>query len=409
MNALWFKLKWFVKYRAMLLFHDKSEKNVGLVVNSFNKGGLEQMVLSLYRAYKAHGWNVYILSAFNDAPLARELDDLRDVYIFNNSPEQLIAFCYQKHINVLHYHYNTLLMRAAKQMGIKVLYTMHNVYSWFTNDEFAAYAARLCKADYIVAVSDYVKAYYVKRAALCAGSALATGNVIAIPNGVDFARLDAQPNAPHLTRAALGIAENAKTIVFVGSFNPVKHQIGMLGVMEKLVLRHPEAMLLYLGSTDNTAYFSAFETALAACGAKANVRLLAHIDNGYIGAFLRECADIFTLPTLQEGFGLSTFEAVYAAKPVVITETGAADCLRQYKSCIVVPAAYADIVTTDTSEMNRLSLQTENRNTDALVNAFCEILEHLDEYNAEAAISAKAVSAYSVQRMTDEYIRLIEQ
>jgi hypothetical protein len=54
---------WMLRFRFRFFTRPKNSKmSVALVVNSFDKGGLEQVVLNLYLGYKKQGWNVYILS-----------------------------------------------------------------------------------------------------------------------------------------------------------------------------------------------------------------------------------------------------------------------------------------------------------------------------------------------------------
>ncbi|MEG0020013.1 MAG: glycosyltransferase family 4 protein, partial [Oscillospiraceae bacterium] len=346
MKSLIFKIKWLLKFRTRFLLGGDKQKNIALVVNSFNRGGLEQVVLNLYYGYKKQGYNVYILCAFNDAPLAKNLYDLRDIYIFNNRPEKFIEFCWKKHINVLHYHYNTLMLRAARQMGFKVLYTMHNVYTWFTKEELMAYRQRLDSANYVVCVSKYVKDYYT--------AMTGAKNAVVINNGLEFSRLDSTFADIPITRESLGLSPQQRTIGMVASFYPVKHQIGMIGVMERVIKAYPQTILLCVGNVGDEEYYRKFTELLDSSCARDNIIHINYLDNKYMGQFLRETVDIFALPTLQEGFGNATLEAMYSKKPVVITDTGCARDVEHFESVLVAGTAYDSIETVSKGEMDAL-------------------------------------------------------
>lgn len=399
MKSLIFKIKWLIKFRARFLFTRKKDKSIALVVNSFNKGGLEQVVLSLYYGYKKMGYRVYILCAFNDAPLAKNLHDLRDIYIFNNNPEKFIQFCFDKHINVLHYHYNTLMIRAARQMGFKVIYTMHNVYTWFTKEELQAYKNRLDSAHYVACVSSYVKDYYT--------SLTGATNAVAIPNGIDFTKLEKTNEDFVNTREKLGIEKDQKTIGMVASFYPVKHQIGMIGVMEQLIKTNKEAVLLCVGGVGSKDYYDKFNEILEGSTAKNHIKHIEHMENRHIGQFLKESVDIFSLPTLQEGFGNATIEGMYAKKPVVITDTGAARDVKKYPSVIVTKNAYSTITEIKSGQMDTLALQKDNINTQEIALAIKTILDNFDEYKKLADEAASHLKDFTIDEMIKKYVQLL--
>ena len=150
---------WIIRFRLRFFTQRKhSKKSVALVVNSFDKGGLEQVVLNLYLGYKKKGWDAYILSQTrNVGQMAEKLIDMRDIYIFDDNKDEFIRFCWRKKIDVLHYHYNTYMMRGARKMGFLILYTMHNVYTWMSLQEIQLYSKKLSFAHKIIPVSGFVE------------------------------------------------------------------------------------------------------------------------------------------------------------------------------------------------------------------------------------------------------------
>ena len=174
------KLGWIAWFRL----HKPARPAIGLVVSSFDKGGLEQVVLNLYRGYLAAGRQVYLLVEENIlGPMAQQVDPER-LLVFNRDEDTFLHLCKQHDIRVLHYHYNTYMMHGVRLMGFRVLYTIHNIYTWKSDAEMLAYGQLLDRcADSIVAVSGFVRDYFCRRTGLPAS------RVEVIPNGVETEEL----------------------------------------------------------------------------------------------------------------------------------------------------------------------------------------------------------------------------
>lgn len=397
-----YKTKWALRFRLRFA-KERKARNVALVVNGFDKGGLEQVVLNLYLGYKKRGYNVWLLSQTRAVgEMADKLLDLRDIYIFDGQEDEFLRFCWRKHINILHYHYNTYMMAGARKMGFRVLYTMHNVYTWKSLPELKAYSEKLASAHRVVAVSSFVRDYYLKR------SGAPADNVTTVLNGIDFSELDGRFDAPPVTRKSLGLKDGEIAAAMVASFYPIKHQIGMIGVMERLCVSHPEIRLLLVGNVGDPGYYQAFCDRLENSPARGRILLVPYFDHKYMGQFLRETADIFTLPTLQEGCSNAVLEALYCAKPMVLTEVGNARDIRDEAGCIVVPPAYDDVVYVTQEQLLGISRQAENPNTEALAAAFGEMADHLDAYREKAQKSAETCGKYSLEEMVGHYCDIIE-
>ena len=395
---------WMLRFRFRFFLKRKnSKRSVALVVNSFDKGGLEQVVLNLYLGYKKQGWNVYILSQTrNVGQMAEKLIDIRDIYIFDNNKDAFISFCWRKKIDVLHYHYNTYMMPGARKMGFLILYTMHNVYTWMSLDEIQLYSKKLSFAHKIVPVSGFVEKYYLAR------TGVSKSNIHTILNGVDFEELDRKYDNFPISRESLGLKATDKVVSVIASFHHVKHQIGMIGVMEQIYKTNPNIKLLLVGNKGDINYYNAFEKELADSVAQENIIVVPYFDHIYMGQFLREIVDIFALPTLQEGCSNAVLEAIYCAKPMLLTNVGNAGDIKDTTSCEIVSAAYEDIVTLSQADVLTISMQKSNKNTKELSDAIIKITSNLDKYTAKAVKVAKSTAVYSTEYMVEQYVKIIE-
>lgn len=391
---------WAIRFRVRFL--TKNANGVGLVVNSFDKGGLEQVVLNLYHEYKKKGYPVYILcQTRNVGNLAVKLLDLRDIFIFDGQEALFIEFCWKKNIRILHYHYNTFMLMGMRKMGFKVLYTMHNVYTWMSLSEIKAYSYKLTAAHHIVPVSFFVQDYYLRR------TIAPQHNIHVIENGIDFADLSRQTQNFPFSREKLKLSNDDITIALIASFHHVKHQIGMIGVMERLVSTFPNVKLLLVGNVGDKNYWEKFQDELEKSSAKENILLISYFDHSYMGQFLRDSVDIFTLPTLQEGCSNAVLEAYYCGKPMVLTRVGNAQEMSSRSSaCIVTKPAYSDAVQLTQEDILQISYQKNNSNTLELVSAFTQIIENLDMYSLNAFKAAENYEDLNASTMADKYIAL---
>lgn len=177
----------------------KNKKNVGLIVTTFDKGGLEQVVLNLYFGYKENGYRTFLLCQKDMlGPMAERILP-EDMFIFNDSEQELLGFIDREEIGIVHYHYSTFGMDKMHAHCVKSIYTMHNVYVWKDQKEICEYAQILQNADKVIAVSDFVNRYFRKRVGLDCPE------IATIYNGIDFDELDGRELPAELSRASLGL------------------------------------------------------------------------------------------------------------------------------------------------------------------------------------------------------------
>ena len=398
----WFKRRKKTDDKGIEVIVQKGEKPIiGIVVTTFDKGGLEQVVLNLYLGYKKAGYQVYMLCQENILGImAQQIAD-GEMLIFNNDMDTFLKYLYEKNINVLHYHYNVFGCKEAKERGVRTIYTMHNVYTWKSDSEIRDYAKILEDMDKVAPVSNLVKNYYLAR------TNSKQDNIKVVYNGIDFDELSNDELPEYLSRKSLGLNEDDIVLGFVASFYPVKYQIGMIGVMEELVKKYPNVKLLFIGNSEND-YYKRFEAEYEKCSAKDNMQVVPYFEHKYMGAFLRKIVDIFTLPTLQEGCSNAVLEAIYCDKPMVLTNVGNAMDVNYLESCEVVRTAYDDVVSTSNAQMIQISECRNSNNKQELVTAYKKVIENLDTYKEKAKLSESIKQQYETEYMVKQYIDLIE-
>ena len=145
------------------------------------------------------------------------------------------------------------------------------------------------------------------------------GNGVAVDrfHQVDRPRVDAWA-ARLLAPPAAG-----PVLLAVGGVEERKNTLRILGAFTRIAARHPAAQLWILGGAtvlDHGAYRAAFDGALLALPPTVRNRVveLGVLADDDVPAVFR-LADVVTLPSLHEGFGLAALEALAAGKPLVVS------------------------------------------------------------------------------------------
>ncbi len=105
--------------RGIYYFKLRKKGNAcAVVVNNFDDSEMYRYMLNYYRELKENGDCVYILCAFNSAALAVELEDYRDIFIFENDADKMMNFCIKHGISRFYYYDNYVLFNFFKSIGI---------------------------------------------------------------------------------------------------------------------------------------------------------------------------------------------------------------------------------------------------------------------------------------------------
>ena len=402
MNSdLVYKIYYYLRFKGRNLLNGKKEKAIGLVVTSFDKGGLEQVVLNLYKQYKKAGYRAYILVQENNVgELAEYLDDPRDLFIFNNNWRLLLKFCLDKNVWYLHYHYNVYGLKYMKKLGIETIYTIHNVYTWLNDKELNERFNLIQQVDHCVAVSSFVKNYF------CTRTQWTPSNVKVIINGIDFSELDG--NKCSLNEQQFGI--NSLDILFVNiaSFHRVKHQAVLIGAMKEVIKHRDDVKILLVGNIGDEAYYKEIQKRIDDNNLSKYIIHIPYINRKEIGDFLKNIADVMILPSLQEGCSNAVLEALYCGLPMILSKVGNAEDIKNLAAVKIVDTAYNDILDLSFEEIDTLSKDEKTKNVSCLADTILETANNIDQFKKEGVEKAVNAEIFTASMMAKQYLELIQ-
>jgi glycosyltransferase involved in cell wall biosynthesis len=144
-----------------------------------------------------------------------------------------------------------------------------------------------------------------------------------VANGVDIKRFsDIDPTTVQRVRAKYGIGDHP-SILFVGTVMPRKGVTELVQALDQIVNesdRNIDAILA--GDTNlDTSYVERVEKLISRTGLDANVTMPGFVPAEDLPA-LYQAVDLFVVPSLEEGFGMTAIEAMAAGTPVVGTRVG---------------------------------------------------------------------------------------
>jgi glycosyltransferase involved in cell wall biosynthesis len=156
-----------------------------------------------------------------------------------------------------------------------------------------------------------------------------------IPLGLDLERFVSAPDCES-ARRALGLADNAEVVAFVGRLVPIKNAPLFVRAFGEVARTRPRAVALVAGDGPEREAVTAL---IAKLGIADRVRLLGwRADTERIYA----ASDVVALSSLNEGSPVSLIEAMAAARAVVATNVGGVrDVVEDGTTGLLVPSSHA--------------------------------------------------------------------
>lgn len=153
-----------------------------------------------------------------------------------------------------------------------------------------------------------------------------------IGNGVAMDREPAEPGRDAALRRELGIPDGACVVLNVGRLAEQKAQADLIEAAGRLRARHPHLRVLVLGEGHLRA---ALDEQISRAGLRGVVQIIGFKEN--VGAYLA-IADVFALPSVDEGLPIALLEALAAGVPAVCTPVGGIPAvLEDGVSALLVP------------------------------------------------------------------------
>ena len=153
-----------------------------------------------------------------------------------------------------------------------------------------------------------------------------------VPNGVDTERFRPKVDNCQEIRKLIN-AGNKQIVLFVGRLIPRKGLSYLIEAAKQVVQKHRETLFVIVG---NGPLMKRLVADVKSMGVSNNFVFLGDVSEKDLTEAYR-CADVFVLPSIQEGQGISLLEAQASAKPVVaFNVSGVAEAVRDKETGFLV-------------------------------------------------------------------------
>ena len=325
-------------------------------VGSFDKGGLERVVLDSALALHRAGVPTLIVSvgALGDLAAAARRHGLRVEGLPAQGTERAYARLLRDfHPSLAVSHFSTFGYRLLARRGVPIVSFIHNVYAFMD----APQRARFADDDRMVAryVSVSPKATLYASARL----GIAPARIATIPNGLDideYARraADARP----VSRESLGIAAGDYVFLNVASYNLHKGHYVMAAALRRLLPARQDIRIVCIGNTVIAAHLAGLRDHLRQHGLDRHMLLPGYtqrVEDWFA------MADAFLLPSFIEGWSIAMNEAMSFARPMILADTGgAAEVIENEDTGILLANEYGEVTALDNVLLDRLAYDTRD-------------------------------------------------
>lgn len=305
-----------------------------LQLESFDKGGLEEVVLSLVKGIDQTQFDLYLVVVDSVlgyvGKLAADYLGYERVVCLSHSKALLLAALNKIMPQVVNTHYSIFGYEIYKKYSVKIIDTVHNNYIWLTNerDQFNL------NVDKFIAVSSQVKQHYSQK------FSVDEAKIIVIPNGLDVSHIRIES----VTREELGYTAGNYIFINVASFNYNKAQLLSIAAFKKVVQKIPEARLLFVGNILDESYYSSVIQTIKDFDLSDKVQVLSYVQKEKIYGLL-QISDCFLFPSLIEGWSIAVMEAMYMNLLLILSDIGSArDVIQNDDIGMIIPNPFADPV-----------------------------------------------------------------
>lgn len=279
---------------------------------------------------------------------------------------QLFGLFRRERFDIVHSHMpktGLLGMLAAWLAGVPVRINTFHGEVWATKVGWPRRSLKLFDqlvawlATDILVVSPSQRDFLVQERVLLAGKAKLIGGGSVC--GVDPLRFQADEQARKTVRQNLGIAQDAKVILFVGRLNRDKGMLDLAASFDAIAKHHSDVVLLLVGAEEDVPFSQIQEICSAEPERLHYVRFTATPER-YMAA-----ADIFCLPSYREGLPITIIEAAACGVPAVASHIyGITDAVEDGETGLLFPAGEVAALT-----HALLKLMTENELRQQMGNA----------------------------------------
>ena len=361
--------------------------NILILANHFNAGGISSYVLNLARGLTSRGHKVLVGSSGGDWVTRLEEYNIRHIYLPIKtksiiSPKLLLAYFILKkvikkeRIDIIHSQTRVSSVLASwlsQKMSVAFVSTAHGFYRRRWGRKIFPGWGRI-----VIAISKAVKQHLID------DFGFSEARIRLVHNGIDITGYGIRDTGydRDVVRKKFGL-KAGPVVGIIARLSEVKGHKYLIKAMKIVIEEIPDAQLLSIGDGKIKKDLEALASSLKL--AEEVIFVPAVSDTSEALSIM----DVFAMPSLQEGLGLSIMEAMLAQVPVVASSVGGIPCL---------------------IEDNETGILVKPKDAGAIASAIIDLLK-----NKEMALKLSSqareliLSDFSLEKMAQETERVYQQ
>ncbi|MGA2465981.1 MAG: glycosyltransferase, partial [Thermodesulfobacteriota bacterium] len=393
------KMGLFYEKKPASIYFENRRLNIAFQVENFDKGGLEQVVYDLATHIDRERFNLCGVIVVNQDGLMgdRLKSKGMDVLKVNNSLDAYKSLLKDRKIDIVNSHYSYFGLDKAAELGIGVIETVHNSYTWLDSEQIKELKFMSKYIDKHIAVSTQVKNYHRRR------FGIPSSKIEIIPNGLNLEGLNGV-GENRFKRSSYGYDDRDFIFINVARLTWTKCHHLMLSAVKDLIRNYPDMKLIFIGNTEARELYDDIYNRIKNEGLERNVRLMDFVDRKYLKD-IYQIADCLILPSIQEGWSIAAMEAMYFNLPIIMTDIGSArDIIEDNDIGIIVDNPYKDILLLSFNDILELSKMKSAKNLSELKKAMLTIYKNKELWKEEAKKGRdKILNEFSIERTVKRY------
>ena len=245
-------------------------------------------------------------------------------------------------------HFSDAGYRCFTRHGVPNITFIHNVYAFVGPEQRASLLANDQHVTRYIAVSQKAARY------AAAGIGLPAAKITTIANGLILAEHEERAARPvQLTRAELGLKETDYVFLHPASYNLHKGHYLIAAALMQIRRTRDDIKVLCVGNDVYPPHVAELRAYVEQHDLAGHMLMPGYFPD--IEQPMAVC-DACMLPSFIEGWSIAMNEAMFYAKPLLLTDTGgAAEVIEGEDTGILLPTEYPDLLSLDGKLLDRLA------------------------------------------------------
>ncbi len=378
-------------------FHDRKIKLL-IEAPSLDKGGMEEVVYHIVTHLDPDLFRPVVVCIEKGGYMADRLkrEGIPVEILGKTKEEEYTEILRRYQIDIVNSHFSLFGPTIAHRHGIPTASVLHNIYSWYSAsllDEFRM--ADLSISKYI-AVSNQVASFFKYR------FNIDESRMSVIPDGVNEERFSKVEIPEKRNLIVPGIDEEDFVFLHVGAVTPAKMHNLLVAAMREIVQIQPRIKLISAGPVLDPEYSLFIQRKVEEFHLGQQIKLIGFVEDP--SPYYR-LANAFLLPSLIEGWGIVTLEAMYHGLPLILTKVGGAEELIEDRDVgILIENCCEDLFHLVGSDLDHYSHLDFPKNTPDLIDAMLNIYRNQEEWKEKAKRGReKVISRYTWDKIISQY------